>query len=159
MLKAKIFENETLVDPVSRRRRLLFAETGTPQGGILSPMLANVALTTLDNFCEKYGKRSNPLIRYADDFVVTCRSEKEAGRIKEEIAEMLEEKIGLTLSDDKTNITNIHDGFNLLGFNIRKYRKESPKHKYHEVGKLLITPQYSSWISLPNRIQDKKMRK
>ena len=51
MLKAKIFENETLVDPVSRRRRLLFAETGTPQGGILSPMLANVALTTLDNFC------------------------------------------------------------------------------------------------------------
>jgi len=77
MLKAKIFENETLVDPVSPLgRRLLFAETGTPQGGILSPMLANVALTTLDNFCEKYGKRSNPLIRYADDFVVTCRSDQ-----------------------------------------------------------------------------------
>ena len=54
------------------------------------------------------------MIRYADDFVVTCRSEKEAGRIKEEIAEMLEEKIGLKLSDDKTNITNIHDGFNFL---------------------------------------------
>jgi len=66
MLKAKILENETLQDP----------EAGTPQGGILSPMLANVALTTLDNFCEKYGKRSNPLIRYADDFVVTCRSDQ-----------------------------------------------------------------------------------
>ena len=51
------------------------------------------------------------------------------------------EKISLTLSDDKTNITNIHDGFNFLGFNIRKYRAKSPKHKYHEVGKLLITPQ------------------
>lgn len=63
MLKAKIFEQGTTHDP----------ETGTPQGGILSPMLANVALTTLDNFCEKYG-RANPIVRYADDFVSATRS-------------------------------------------------------------------------------------
>ena len=79
-------------------------------------MLANVALTTLDNFCEKYKKWSNPLVRYADDFVVTCNSEKEAEQHKEEIAGMLKETLGLTLSDDKTNVTNIHDGFNFLGF-------------------------------------------
>ena len=124
-------ENETLTDP----------ETGTPQGGILSPMLANVALTTLDNFCEKNKKQSNPLVRYADDFVVTCSSEKEAVQYKVEIAGMLKETLGLTLSDEKTNVTNIHDGFNFLGFNFRKYRMKSPKHKNHTVGKLLITPQ------------------
>jgi RNA-directed DNA polymerase len=131
MLKAKTLVNETLTDP----------ETGTPQGGILSPMLANVALTTLDNFCEKYERRSNPIVRYADDFIVTCKSEKQAEKIKEEIAGMLKETLGLTLSDDKTNVTNIHDGFNFLGFNIRKYRMKSPIHKNHTIGKLLITPQ------------------
>jgi len=66
---------------------------------------------------------------------------------------MLEEKIGLTLSDDKTNITNIHDGFNFLGFNIRKYRKESLKHKYHVVGKLLITPQEEKVIEHLRKIK------
>ena len=132
MLKAKILENEILTEP----------KTGTPQGGILSPMLANVALTTLDNFCEKYEKWSNPIVRYADDFTrLTCKSEKEAERIKEEIAGMLQETLGLTLSNEKTNVTNIHDGFNFLGYNFRKYRMKSPKHKYHKVGKLLITPQ------------------
>jgi len=64
MLSAKIFEHEVLFD----------TEKGTPQGGILSPMLANVALTTLDNLSEKYDRQYNPIVRYADDFVGATRS-------------------------------------------------------------------------------------
>lgn len=133
MLKAKIFEQGTDIEN----------ETGTPQGGVLSPMLANVALTTLDEYGRKYRDRnqSNPIVRYADDFVVVCKTKEEAEKRKEEIREMLEVKIGLTLSEEKTTITNIHQGFNFLGFNIRKYKYRSPKNKYHEVGKLLIKPQ------------------
>lgn len=56
MLKARILEQGTYIGP----------EVGTPQGGILSPMLANVALTTLDRHCKRYNK-TNPIVRYADD--------------------------------------------------------------------------------------------
>jgi len=111
-MRARIFEQGTYIDP----------EKGTPQGGILSPMLANVALNTLDRYCERYYKWSNPIVRYADDFVIICRTKKEAEGIKEEIAVMLREKIGLSLSEEKTHITNVqkatddfvlpHEGFN-----------------------------------------------
>ena len=131
MLRAKILEQGTYMNP----------ERGTPQGGILSPMLANVALTTLDRHCERYNKWSNSIIRYADDFVINCRSKEEAETAKKEITAMLKDKLGLTLSEEKTQIKNVHEGFNFLGFNIRKYKQKSPKSKYHEVGKLLIKPQ------------------
>ena len=130
MLRARIFEQGTHID----------LEKGTPQGGILSPMLSNVALTTLDRYCERYNEH-NPIVRYADDFVITCRTREEAEAIKDEITEMLRDKMGLTISEEKTQITNVHVGFNFLGFNIRKYKEKSPHSKYHEVGKLLIKPQ------------------
>jgi RNA-directed DNA polymerase len=117
---------------------------GTPQGGILSPMLANIALTTLDEWGESLVRRksdSNPIVRYADDFIVVCKSKEEAIGRREEIKTLLDSKIGLELSDEKTRITNIHQGFNFLGFNIRKYRQKSPHSKYHQVGQLLIKPQ------------------
>ncbi len=131
MLKARIFEQGTQIDP----------EKGTPQGGILSPMLANVALTTLDRYCKRYDRRSNPIVRYADDFVIVCKTKDEAEVIKKDINVMLEDKIGLTLSEEKTQITNVHDGFNFLGFNIRKQKEKSPYSKYHKIGKLLMKPQ------------------
>ena len=115
------------------------SDTGTPQGGVISPLLANVALTSFDNFCEheiarkptKWGfrKYSNPLVRYADDFVLVCRSETEALSAKEEIAKHLSKEIGLTLSEEKTGITHITKGFNFLGFNVRKYVKPYAKRK------------------------------
>jgi RNA-directed DNA polymerase len=112
ILKAGIFHNGEVYD----------SETGTPQGGVISPLLANVALTTLDDFCNKFGtKKSNPIVRYADDFVIVCRSEPEAKEIKEEIAEHLLNKVGFTLSEEKTKITHIYKGFDFLGFNFRKY--------------------------------------
>ena len=96
---------------------------GTPQGGVISPMLANVALTTLDKEVMKvFGKREmNPIVRYADDFVIVAQSEKEAMQIKSYVKGHLKPKVGLELSDEKTHITEISKGFDFLGFNIRKY--------------------------------------
>lgn len=123
MLKSKIFYNGEVYD----------SDTGTPQGGVISPLLANVALTTLDDFCyENYGKinkrgsdgkvfKTNPIVRYADDFVIVSKSEPQAKQIKAEISEHLKNIVGLTLSEEKTSITHITKGFNFLGFNFRKY--------------------------------------
>jgi RNA-directed DNA polymerase len=112
----------------------VFHETteGTPQGGIASPALANMALDGLERVLkEKYPSRmlkslgnKNPsvnFIRYADDFIVTCRSkdllEKE---IRPAIEQFLRER-GLELSPTKTVITHVETGFDFLGQNVRRY--------------------------------------
>ena len=128
MLKSDIFHNGKVYDN----------DSGTPQGGVISPLLANVALTTLDNFCQQqYGRtrsqrghksHDNPIVRYADDFVIVCKSLSFAERVKAEITEHLWDKIGLTLSESKTDITHITKGFDFLGFNIRKYPKRHTSH-------------------------------
>lgn len=143
ILKSGIFYNGEVYD----------SETGTPQGGVISPLLANVALTALDDFCfQKYGNynyvkgrklKTNPIIRYADDFVIICKSEVEAKEIKSEIANHLTHKIGLTLSEEKTKITHITKGFDFLGFNFRKYKEYKS-----DKGKLLIKPQTEKVINL-----------
>ena len=129
MLKSGIFHKGEVFD----------SETGTPQGGVISPLLANVALTTLDNFCfHKYGRlrkqrdqasQDNPIVRYADDFVIVCKSKRMAEQIKADIMGHLADKVGLTLSEEKTSITHITTGFNFLGFNIRKHPKKHAKMK------------------------------
>ncbi|MDE0683411.1 MAG: group II intron reverse transcriptase/maturase, partial [Candidatus Poribacteria bacterium] len=129
MLKSGIFHNGELYD----------SDTGTPQGGVISPLLANVALTSLDNFClQQYGRilkykgdtrKDNPIVRYADDFVIVCKSKRIAEKVKTEISEYLAKEIGLTLSEEKTSITHITKGFNFLGFNIRKYPKTHAEKK------------------------------
>ena len=144
MLKSDIFYSGEVYDN----------ETGTPQGGVISPLLANVALTALDNFCfQKYGykrirngqvEKTTPIVRYADDFIIVCKSEPEANKIKSEITTLLKEKIGLTLSEEKTKITHITEGFDFLGFNFRKYLKRGklkPTDNKWENYKLLIKPQ------------------
>lgn len=127
---------------------------GTPQGGVISPMLANVALTTFDNYCaEKYGviqyhggkHRVSPMIRYADDFVILCKSKQVAKQIKKEISTFLLEEIGLTLSKEKTKITHIRDGFNFLGFSFRKYKKN--KTSVRDDLKLLVRPEKEKVIN------------
>ena len=157
MLRAKILSQDMIHD----------VDTGTPQGGILSPMLANVALTALDDYSQnEFGQKiyqpnkrggnyiQNPIVRYADDFVVVCSSLQEAVDIKEKIATFLKNNIGLELSDEKTKITHISDGFDFLGFNIRKYTKRSPRSKYHQIGKLLIKPQKEKVINFLREIQE-----
>jgi RNA-directed DNA polymerase len=99
------------------------SEEGTPQGGIISPMLANVALTILDDTMQKwYGSTASPLVRYADDFIITAGNETEAIEIKGIVGRVLKDIVGMELSDDKTRITRIEEGFNFLGFNVRKFK-------------------------------------
>jgi len=119
-----------------------YAETtmGTPQGGIISPVLSNIALTILDEWGASQ-KGTNPLVRYADDFIIVTRTQEEAQQKTAEIRILLRETLGLELSVEKTRITPIHEGFDFLGFHIRKYRHQSPCSKYHAIGQLLITPQ------------------
>ena len=149
-LKAKVFHNGEVFDN----------ETGTPQGGIISPLLANVALTSLDNFIKDNfgtkrtsGKESNPIVRYADDFVIVSISKQRAKVIKQSILEHLS-TIGLTLSDEKTKITHIYDGFDFLGFNIRKYRETHQKSNEPDDYKLLIKPQRESVEMVLNRCKE-----
>lgn len=121
-------------------------EYGTPQGGIISPILANMALdgmqkALVDRFhTNRYGKidyrcreanRVN-LVRYADDFIVTATTKEVAMEVKELIREFLKTR-GLELSEDKTHITNINDGFDMLGWTFRKFK-----------GKLIVKPSKKS---------------
>ncbi len=127
-------------------RQLFPTDAGTPQGGIISPILANMALDGIEkllseNFPKnKYyrieGKRTAKykvnFVRYADDFIVTANTEEIAKEAKELIKEFLKYR-GLELSDEKTVITHIDDGFDFLGWNFRKYN-----------GKLLVKPSKKS---------------
>jgi RNA-directed DNA polymerase len=116
--------------------RILFpTEAGTPQGGIISPTLANLTLDGLERVLkEKFSARRTPslkvnLIRYADDFIITG-STKEL--LENEVRPLVEQFLrdrGLQLSPEKTCITPIENGFDFLGQNIRKYG-----------GKMLIQP-------------------
>ena len=136
MLQAGIMENLSLSP----------SDEGTPQGGVISPMLANVALSCLDKeVMDRYGKEGmNPIVRYADDFVITAISENHAESIKGGIGEYLNKQIGLTLSDEKTSITEISNGFDFLGFNFRKY----------DNNKLLIKPSKNNVRNVLSKIKD-----
>jgi group II intron reverse transcriptase/maturase len=91
---------------------------GTPQGGVVSPLLANIALNVLDWHLHALGLR---FVRYADDFVVLCREEREAKEALAQVQRLLEERLGLSLSPEKTKVTRFHEGFIFLGFDIKSH--------------------------------------
>ena len=114
----------------------VFYETrmGTPQGGIISPILANIALNGLEEALNiKYERRKSTngytyvnkskyaVIKYADDFIVLCKTLDDANDVYGLLEGYLKER-GLTLAPDKTKITHINEGFDFLGFNIRCYK-------------------------------------
>lgn len=116
---------------------LYSTDEGTPQGGIISPVLANMALDGLEqvlrqNFHRKNGRSPCPkvhLVRYADDFIVTSKTRE---LLEDEVLPVIRDFMaerGLELSPEKTLITHIEDGFDFLGQHVRKYD-----------GKLLIKP-------------------
>ena len=108
--------------------------SGTPQGSSLSPLLSNIALSVLDRHFEAAwvartqtqrwrdrakGLPSYRMVRFADDFVVLVRgTEAQAHALKEQTAEFMREQMRLTLSPEKTAVTHVDDGFDLLGFRI-----------------------------------------
>lgn len=119
----------------------VLVETGTPQGGIISPLLANIALNGLEKHIGvKYNNRGESngeriLVRYADDFVILCESKDDALKAQEITEEWLKTR-GLELSKEKTKIVHISEGFDFLGFNIRHDKVNNTKTGY----KLLIKP-------------------
>ena len=109
-------------------------EEGTPQGGVISPLLLNVALHGLEEAAgvsyatsgsgASETKPGSPaLIRYADDMVVLCHSRERAEHIKARLAEWLTPR-GLSFNEDKTQIVHLTEGFDFLGFNVRRYRSK-----------------------------------
>lgn len=104
-------------------------EEGTPQGGVISPLLLNIALHGMEGAAgvEWYVSHGRPgtkpttpvLVRYADDFVVLTHTREEAEKAKRELAEWLEPR-GLHFNEEKTQIAHLEEGFDFLGFNIRR---------------------------------------
>lgn len=126
--------------------KLFPTDDGTPQGGVISPILANMALDGMqkvlsDRFhTNRLGKvdlrfrnaHKVNLVRYADDFIVTAATKEIAQEAKELIREFLRTR-GLELSEEKTTITHINDGFDMLGWTFRKFK-----------GKLIVKPSKKS---------------
>jgi len=116
-------------------------EEGTPQGGVISPLLLNVALHGLETAArvryrgvgrqtagDKTQAGSPVVVRYADDLVALCYSQEQAYQVKAGLAEWLAPR-GLVFNEDKTRVVHLDKGFDFLGFNVRRYH-----------GKLLIKP-------------------
>jgi len=119
--------------------------SGTPQGGIASPLLANIALSVLDeHFCAKddhgtrwrreaHRKRGGAyyrIVRYADDFaIMVCGSKAQADALREEVADVLS-PLGLRLSEAKTRVVHLDEGFVFLGFHIQRRRKKGTSKHY-----------------------------
>ena len=109
------------------QNELFPTEAGTPQGGIISPVLANMTLDGLEAMlAEKFPKAMRRglkmhMVRYADDFIITGNSKEWLEHeVKPAVVEFLAKR-GLVLSPEKTKITHIEEGFDFLGWNIRKY--------------------------------------
>jgi RNA-directed DNA polymerase len=98
---------------------------GTPQGGVISPLLANIVLNHLDWQMEHAGLR---FVRYADDFVVLCQSQDQAKEALAFVQHVLEQQLGLQLSQEKTKVTSYGKGYQFLGFSLSsRSRRMRPK--------------------------------
>jgi RNA-directed DNA polymerase len=132
-------------------------EEGTPQGGIISPVLLNVALHGLEQAAgvryqagekaSEVQKSSPVLVRYADDFVACCFTEQEAESVRERLRGWLAIR-GLSLNEDKTHIVHLTQGFDFLGWNIRRYPGS----------KLLIKPSRAAVRKHRQRLADEMRR-
>ena len=117
-------------------------EEGTPQGGSISPTLANMALNGMEPLVKEHFPKGVTLTRYADDFIVVVPDEETAETVEELLVEFLKER-GLELSLEKTLITDIDDGFDFLGFNLRKYN-----------GKMIIKPSKKAFENIKENLRE-----
>lgn len=104
------------------------SEIGSPQGGVISPLLANIYLQVLDMYWVEQYSHLGQLIRYADDFVIICRSKREAEQALQAVRQIMT-KLKLTLHPSKTRVVDMgQEGFDFLGFHFHKLKaKKSNK--------------------------------
>ena len=100
-------------------------EKGSPQGGVISPILANMALNGMERTAKKSVSFCS-LVRFADDFVAIVKTPEDAETVKQNLIPFLAER-GLELSEEKTLITHIDQGFDFLGWNFKKYKNKKKK--------------------------------
>jgi len=137
---------------VVEQGRLHRTEDGVPQGGVVSPLLLNIALHGMEqavgvryyqtgNSAGRAVKGSPVLIRYADDFVALCHTRQQALEVKARLVAWLAPR-GLAFNEDKTRVVTLAEGFDFLGFNVRRYR-----------GKLLIKPSKAAIRRIRERLR------
>jgi len=127
---------------VLENREWTDTETGTPQGGVISPLLANVYLNPLDHLMQKAG---HVMVRYADDLVIMCATHAEAKAAYGLLKAWVEAQ-GISLNTDKTRIVNMNEtgaGFDFLGYHFEHTRR----------GKLDRWPRHKSMVKLKDRIR------
>jgi RNA-directed DNA polymerase len=143
---------------------------GTPQGGILSPLLANIALSVLDDHFDQQwqhemgdayqrakrrrnGQGNWKLTRYADDFVLMVSGDRHhAEALRDEVSTVLA-PLGLHLAPDKTRVVHIDEGFDFLGFHIRRMRKRGTQKRY-----VYTLPSTTAIKSIKDRVATKTHR-
>jgi RNA-directed DNA polymerase len=134
-LKAGIIDGSEEIEP----------EAGAPQGAVLSPLLSNIYLNPLDHLMAKQGRE---MVRYADDFVILCRSQTEAEQVLQQVRQWCETE-GLTLHPNKTRIVDVRvEGFDFLGYHFATTRK----------GYLMRWPRKKSLEKLKQAIRAKTSR-
>jgi group II intron reverse transcriptase/maturase len=118
---------QMLTAPVAEGARVEATVRGTPQGGVVSPLLANLLLTPFD---KEMRARGYQLTRFADDWVVTCATRAEAEKVLD-MARRILEILGVTLHPEKTRIVHVRHGFEFLGYVIRQGKKalRLPSHR------------------------------
>lgn len=130
---------------------------GTPQGGVISPLLLNIALHGMEQAAGFRYERNKAreghtapgapvLIRYADDFVVLCHSEEEAYRVKEELTDWLAPR-GLRFNEAKTRVVHLDEGFDFLGFTVQRHGES-----------LSIRPSREACKKLRRRLREEMLR-
>jgi RNA-directed DNA polymerase len=147
--------------------------SGTPQGGILSPLLANIALSVLDEHFEGQWGQWSPkvratrrlrglgtwrMFRYADDFVVMVHGSREnVEAVRAQAAEILA-PMGLRLSESKTRVVHLEEGFDFLGFRIKRMRKRGTDkwHVYTFIGDKPVLSLKRKVRSLTHRLSQAK---
>jgi len=144
--------------------------TGTPQGGILSPLMANIALSALDEHFDRQWRREVHtdyqrarrkrggqgnwrLIRYCDDFVVMVSGLRHhAESVREEVACVLA-TLGLRLSPQKTRVVHLDEGFDFLGFHVQRRRKRGTQEQY-----VYTTPSKKAIQAIKGKVSAKTYR-
>jgi len=137
---------------VVEKGRFAPTEEGTPQGGVISPVLLNIALHGMERAAgvryRTTGKDAGKtvagcpvLVRYADDMVALCHSRQQAGQVKARLAAWLAPR-GLVFNEDKTRVVTLEEGFDFLGFNVRRYH-----------GKPLIKPSKAAQRRIRERLR------